>query len=173
MVGLMIIEVKYPALPIKNIVLFNLWYDPTPRIGIRVYSNYKLVEVNANKRFNRFEPFIFVVQASQVLYAKYPTIRKGSSEWLATCRMKAWSTIEIPTSLTTEDHHVFQNEEIEIHSVDIIQTASRLLVDVNVTYEELEDEEMSTDDELDVVVIDSENDNLETFDDYDADCDDD
>lgn len=46
-----IIEVEYPALPIKRIVLFKCsWYDPTPRIGTRVHSNYKLVEVNANRR---------------------------------------------------------------------------------------------------------------------------
>lgn len=85
--------------------------------------------------------------------------------------MKARSTI-IPASITTDDHDAFQNEEVERPSVDSQdQTTSQLLVDVNVTYEELDAEEMSTDDELDVV-IESDNDNLETIDDYDADCDD-
>ncbi|XP_073152072.1 uncharacterized protein [Henckelia pumila] len=168
-----IIEVEYPALPIKRIVLFKCsWYDPTPRIGTRVHSIYKLVEVNANRRFNKFEPFIFAVQAGQVFYVKYPTIRRGPSEWLAVCRMKARSTIEIPTSLALEYHDAFQNDEVGGHSVDSqVQTTSQLLVDVNVTYEELDDQEMSTDDEI-VVAIESDHDNLETIDDYDADCDD-
>ncbi|XP_074555688.1 uncharacterized protein LOC141811568 [Curcuma longa] len=60
-----IIEIEYPALPIKRCVLFKcFWYDPTPRTGTRIHSNYNLVEVNANKRFNKFEPFIFAVQAA-------------------------------------------------------------------------------------------------------------
>ncbi|XP_073015896.1 uncharacterized protein [Primulina eburnea] len=169
-----IIEVEYPALPIKRIVLFKCsWYDPTPRIGTRVHSNYKLVEVYANRRFNKFEPFIFAVQAGQVFYAKYPTIRRGPSEWIAVCRMKARSTIEMPTSLTPADHDAFQNEEAEGHSLDSqVQTTSQLLVDVNITYEELDDEEISTDDEIDVV-IESDNYNLEISDDYDTDYDED
>lgn len=63
-----IIKMEYPALhkTIKRVLFKCLWYDRTLRIGTRVHLNYNLVEVNANKRFNKFESSIFVVQADQV-----------------------------------------------------------------------------------------------------------
>ena len=139
-----IIEVEYPALPIKRCVLFKCsWYDPTPRIGTRIHPKYNLVEVNANKRFNKFEPFIFGVQATQVFYLKYPTKRRRPSEWLSVCRMKPRSIIEM--SNTTQATDAFQNDEVERHSIDTqLESTSQLLVDIdNVTYEEIDDGEMS------------------------------
>lgn len=145
-----IIEVEYPALPIKRLVMFKcLWYDPTPRTGTRVHSNYNLVEVNATKKFKKFEPFIFAVQASQVFYTAYPTKRR-SNEWLAVCQIKSRSTIEMPNTIqSTQNHEAFQNEEVERHSIDSqIQLIPQLLVDVNLNYEELDDGYISSSEEL-------------------------
>lgn len=159
-----IIEVEYPALPIKRTVLFKCsWYDPTPRTGTRIHSNYNLVQVNANKRFKKFEPFIFAVQAGQVFYITYPTRRRRSSEWLAVCRMKPRSTIELSNTIRSQNHDPFQNEEVEAHSVDShIQSTSQLLVDVNLTYEELDDEDTSSNEEVDLLITSSDDD-LENF----------
>ncbi|XP_073131499.1 uncharacterized protein [Henckelia pumila] len=55
-----IIEVEYPGLPIKRIVLFKCaWFDPTPKIGTRHHPKYQMFDVNKNKRLNIYEPFIF------------------------------------------------------------------------------------------------------------------
>ena len=144
------IEFEYPALPIKRCVLFKCsWYDPTPRTGTRIHPNYNLVEVNANKSFNKYEPFIFAVQAGQVFYLEYPTKRRRASEWLAVCRTKPRSTIEMPNSIMNQNHDAFQNDTVEIYSVDSqIQSTSQLLVDINVPYEEIDDGEISSSEEL-------------------------
>ena len=39
-----IMELEYPALLIKRIVLFKCdWFDPTPNLGTKVHKDYKLV----------------------------------------------------------------------------------------------------------------------------------
>ena len=103
-----IIQVEYPVLPIKRYVLFKCsWYDLTPRTGIRIHPNYNLVEVNVNKRFNKFEPFIFEVQASQIFYLEYLMKRRRPNEWLSVCRMKPRSNIEMSNTITAQNHNVF------------------------------------------------------------------
>ena len=158
-----IIEVEYPALPIKRCVLFKCsWYDPTPRIGTRIHPNYNLVEVNANKRFNKFEPFIFAIQAGQVFYLEYPTKRRRASEWLSVCRLKSRSTIEMPNTITAQNHDAFQNDEVERHSVDSqLQSTSQLLVDGNATDEEIDDGEKSSSEDF-VELTESSDDDLQT-----------
>lgn len=69
-----VIQLEYPGLPIKQVVLFNCtWFDPTPRRGTRIHDQYGIVEVRANRRYNRYDPFILASQAHQVYYASYPS----------------------------------------------------------------------------------------------------
>jgi len=59
-----VIQLEYPGLPIKQVVLFNCtWFDPTPRRGTRIHDQYGIVEVRANRRYNRYDPFILASQA--------------------------------------------------------------------------------------------------------------
>ena len=60
-----IVELEYPALPMKRTVLFKCdWFDPTPNSGTIVHEAYKLVDINYKRRFNKYEPFVLVAQAA-------------------------------------------------------------------------------------------------------------
>ncbi|CAH9127397.1 unnamed protein product [Cuscuta epithymum] len=68
-----IIEISYPNSPFKKVVLFNCdWFDTSPNRGTRVDAEYGIVEVQCNRRYQKYDPFIFAHNASQVYYAPYP-----------------------------------------------------------------------------------------------------
>ncbi|XP_075521643.1 uncharacterized protein LOC142554928 [Primulina tabacum] len=105
-----IIEVEYPGLPIKRIVLFKCaWFDPTPKTGTRCHPKYQLFDVNKNKRLHIYEPFIFAVQAAQVVYVTYPNVKRSTDEWLAVCKMQPRSSIQapIPNVVSSVDNDAF------------------------------------------------------------------
>ncbi|VFQ95865.1 unnamed protein product [Cuscuta campestris] len=91
-----IIEVEYPALPIKRCVVFKCkWYDPRPRVGTRVHDKYDLVEVLKSGIFRKYEPFILATQAKQVAYVEYPGVAsRAKGEWLAVCDVKPRGWVE-------------------------------------------------------------------------------
>ncbi|KAM3201975.1 hypothetical protein P3L10_029599 [Capsicum annuum] len=61
-----ILQLDYNALPFKQTMLFKCsWFNPTPKHGTRVHPQYNLVDVNKRRLFNKYKPFIMVVQASQ------------------------------------------------------------------------------------------------------------
>nr|GMC94630.1 putative transposase En/Spm [Ipomoea batatas] len=46
-----IVEVEYPNIPLKKVVLFNCeWFDPTPNTGTKLNSDSGLAEVHSRKR---------------------------------------------------------------------------------------------------------------------------
>ena len=54
-----IIELEYPALPMKRTVLCKCdWFDPTLNSEIMVYKAYKLVDINYRRLFNKYEAFV-------------------------------------------------------------------------------------------------------------------
>ena len=57
-----ILELEYPALPIKRIVLFKCsWFDPILNRGTRIHPQYKLVDVKSERVFNKNEPFLHLI----------------------------------------------------------------------------------------------------------------
>ncbi|VFQ69657.1 unnamed protein product [Cuscuta campestris] len=83
-----ILEIEYPALPLKHCVLFKCrWFDPRLNRGTRIYKKYGLLEVLKKGEFNRYEPFIFGSQANQVVYVEYPCTQKTKSDWIAVCHV--------------------------------------------------------------------------------------
>ena len=57
-----ILELEYASYPFKRTVLFKCyWFDPL-RHGTRRHPNCSLVEVNQTRRFNKYEPFILIMQ---------------------------------------------------------------------------------------------------------------
>ena len=76
-----ILEIEYPALPIKHCVLFKCeWFDPTPNVGIKVNCSYNLVEINQRRRLANFEPFVLAMQANQVYYL--PFLALNEIKWI-------------------------------------------------------------------------------------------
>nr|GLL45078.1 uncharacterized protein LOC109179592 [Ipomoea trifida] len=124
-----VVQVEYPGLPIKRTVLFKCdWFDPTS-VGMKVHSKYKLVEVNHKRRLNRYEPFVLAMQAAQVYYCTYPSLRRDKLDWWAVCKIKARSNVEVPeSSISTEDSLIpppFQEETTDNH--DLVQIDEDLL----------------------------------------------
>ncbi|KAK9148371.1 hypothetical protein Scep_007128 [Stephania cephalantha] len=79
-----VVEIEYTGL--KRVVLFKCeWYDPTPNHGVRTHPTLQLVEVHRSRRYNNYEPFVLAMQATQVYYLSYPSMRNDRQEWLAVC----------------------------------------------------------------------------------------
>ena len=107
--------IEYPRLPIKRTMLFKCeWFDPTLNIGTRVHPRYNIVEVNKRKRLNVYEPFILGMQAMQVYFCKYPSLRRDKIDWLVVCKVKARPLVEIPIS-----HQEPFQDDIPTHLSDI------------------------------------------------------
>ncbi|KAL7612956.1 hypothetical protein Lser_V15G05225 [Lactuca serriola] len=113
-----ILEVEYPGLPIKSTVLFNCeWYDPTPNVGVKVHNQYKLVDINKHRKFRKFEPFVLAVQATQVCYIPYPSMKQNMSDWLAVCKVKPRGWIDVQNTNNNKNDDAFQDDEAEANEI--------------------------------------------------------
>ncbi|XP_055959774.1 uncharacterized protein LOC130014845 [Mercurialis annua] len=111
-----IIELEYPALPIKRTVLFKCnWFDPTKKVGMLAHPRYNIVDVNHRKRYNKYEPFILAEQSDQVHYLPYPSKRRDKKDWWAVCKIKARSEIDMPETTVP----AFQDDSAD-HLLDVI-----------------------------------------------------
>ncbi|XP_050223125.1 uncharacterized protein LOC126673168 [Mercurialis annua] len=111
-----IIELEYPALPIKRTVLFKCnWFDPTKKVGMLAHPRYNIVDVNHRKRYNKYEPFILAEQSDQVHYLPYPSKRRDKKDWWAVCKIKARSEIDMPATTVP----AFQDDSAD-HLLDVI-----------------------------------------------------
>ena len=144
-----VLELEYPALPIKRTVLFRCsWFDPTINRGMQLHPQYKLVDVKKGRVFNKYEPFIFAEQASQVYFISYPSLRRDSTDWLAVCKIKARSVVEVAEvadmNVLPSDVMPFQEDVIEqreIHHVDI-DHIPQTLNDANGGFVDIEETEI-------------------------------
>ena len=119
-----ILELEYPGYPFKRTVLFKCdWFDPS-RHGTRRHPNYSLVEVNQSRRFNRYEPFILAMQACQVYYVPYPSLRRAQTDWIAVCKIKARAVVEMPElskKTSSMSELAFQDNEINLHQIEVVE----------------------------------------------------
>ncbi|KAJ9140449.1 hypothetical protein P3X46_031097 [Hevea brasiliensis] len=116
-----VVQIKYPALPIKRTILFKCeWFDLTPDVGVKVHKQYNIVDINLRKRLNKYEPFILASQAEQVVYLPYPSLRRDKADWYALCKVKPRSIIIMPKTNLTEQmsDQAFQDEAVEVFQID-------------------------------------------------------
>ncbi|KAK1362155.1 hypothetical protein POM88_046629 [Heracleum sosnowskyi] len=105
-----ILILEYPRLPIKRTVLFKCdWFDPTPNIGTKVHRCYNIVEVNQRKRLNLYEPFILAMQAVQVYFCGFPSLKRDKKDWLAVCKIKARALVDLP-QISESRQEAFQDD---------------------------------------------------------------
>ena len=110
-----ILQLEYPRLPIRWTILFKCnWFDPTVNVGMKVHKQYFLVDVNQKRKLSKDEPFILAMQAAQVYYVPYPSLRKDKSNWLAVCKVKARPVIDVPAVVdkTVTTNIAFQEDEL-------------------------------------------------------------
>ena len=157
-----IIQLEYPALPIKRTVLFKCrWFDPTPTLGMRVHKQYNLVDVHRERSYNRYEPFVLAAQSTQVYYTKYPSLKKNAHEWWAVCKIKARSIVEVPESSerTLSSHaEAFQVDDVDVNEISIhLDEGAHSLVDPSGLLVDIDGEEVDEDEpELEVPSNDEE-----------------
>nr|GMC63030.1 uncharacterized protein LOC109179592 [Ipomoea batatas] len=149
-----VVQVEYPGLPVKRTILFKCeWFDPTT-VGMKVHSQYKLVEVNHKRRFNRYEPFVLAMQAAQVYYCTYPSLRRDKLDWWAVCKIKARSEVEVPeSSISSEESLIpppFQEEITDNHDLMQIDEDPSHLNDPNGGVIQLDGEHGDNEDELEL-----------------------
>nr|GMC69518.1 uncharacterized protein LOC109157962 [Ipomoea batatas] len=90
-----IVEVEYPNVPIKKVVLFKCeWFDPTPNVGSRFNSEYGITEVHYNKRYTKYDPFIIAQSACQVCYIPYPRGIREKMNWWVVLNVRPRGTID-------------------------------------------------------------------------------
>lgn len=120
-----VLILEYPRLPIKKVALFKCeWYDPTSE-GMQVHRKYNLVDVHENKRLRKYEPFIMAIHAAQVCFIPYPTTKRKNTEWIAVCKVKSRSIVQLPMSSSEPQEDVaFQEEEINSQLIPIDDNTS-------------------------------------------------
>lgn len=171
-----ILELEYPALPIKQTVLFKcLWFDPTLNRGTRIHPQYKLIEVKRGREFNRYEPFIFAVQAEQVYFASYPTLKRNATDWLAVCKIKARSIMEVSDSnaCMPSDVMAFQEDVCDQHGINT-ETDDRhqSLNDVNGSFIDIDDTQIEKTVEPNLQIEDDDDEDIDVEQEFDDDDDD-
>ena len=76
-----VIRVEYLGEPLKQCTLFRCdWFDNTPR-GTRSPKLCPFVEVNATRRYKKYDPFIFAASTMQVVYMRYPNGIRDKANW--------------------------------------------------------------------------------------------
>ncbi|XVF70269.1 hypothetical protein PTKIN_Ptkin11bG0147600 [Pterospermum kingtungense] len=119
-----VLQLEYPGLPVKKIVLFRCdWFDPTPNVGTRVHPKYPfIVEVNCRRRLDGYDPFVLAIQATQVCYVNYPSLRHDRRNWLAVCKIKGRSFTDLPFSSSAPNPSAsepFQDDETDLNRTQV------------------------------------------------------
>ena len=81
---------------------------------MKVHKQYFLVDVSHKRKLSKDEPFILSMQATQVYYVPYPSLRKDKSDWLAVYKVKARPVIDVPSTVdkTITTDIAFQEDEL-------------------------------------------------------------
>ena len=113
-------------------VLFKCdWFDPVIGRGVRK-NNLGVVDVNANKTYSKFEPFILASQARQVSFLSYPRVRSQREVWLSVIKVNPRGRI-----VGLVDDVVMQQESIREVSIPDITIEDVIHIDLQ--NRELED----------------------------------
>ncbi|XP_019196351.1 PREDICTED: uncharacterized protein LOC109190339 [Ipomoea nil] len=106
-----VVEVEYPNVPIKKVVLFKCeWFDPTPNIGSIFNSEYGIAEVHCNKRYRKYDPFIIAQSACQVCYIPYPRGIREKINWWVVLNVRPRGTIDSAYSSS----YTYQQDNISL-----------------------------------------------------------
>jgi len=161
-----ILELEWPRQPIKKLVLFNCeWFDTSKR-GMRVHKQFGIVEVHKNRKYAKFDPFIFAETATQVYYAPYPGKQRDKIDWLVVMKTKPKGvidnkyTLEVPyqeeqshVTFVIEDDPVDDLQDVETRGeeVDVIIEEENDFIEIEDDFiQDNEDEEEATTNEEEV-----------------------
>ena len=128
-----VIGVEYLGEPLKQCTLFRCnWFDNTPR-GTRSPKLYPFIEVNATRRYKKYDPFIFAASAIQVVW--YPNgIRDKGNSWVVVpnkSRHKVNNEFTLPVA--------FQEEQVS-HMTPVTDTIPATLLNEEEEIEEINED---------------------------------
>ena len=138
-----IIELEYPAMPIKRVTLFKChWYNPSRTgfgHGTRVHQRYKFIDIHLHRSYTKYDPFVLASQATQVYYISYPSTRQNLRDWRAVCKVKS-KKYQISGSLMNDNEDsAFQEESISTYvSLENVSLSSESLRDPSQEFIEYE-----------------------------------
>ncbi|KAK1389981.1 DUF4216 domain-containing protein [Heracleum sosnowskyi] len=160
-----ILIIEYPRFPTKKTALFKCeWFDPTLNVGTRIHQRYNIVEVNCRKKLNVYEPFVLAMQAMQVYFCNYPSLKRDKIGWLVACKVKARPLVDMPQITESHDRDAFQDDAPEhLNMIDTDDIPTRLN-DFEGTPIDLDDDEECSEEETQ---IDSEEEESSKTDDSD------
>ncbi|KAI9077621.1 hypothetical protein K1719_040396 [Acacia pycnantha] len=141
-----IVELEYTGVPVKRVVLFKCdWFDPTSNRGTKVHPHYRIVEVHASRRYNKYDPFILAQQAMQVFHILPITVHEDEVNLpiLDTPASEIhYEDVDMPVdNMEYEDDENQEEEEVEEEDIDD---------------EEEDDGEEDTDDEGEAIYVDED-----------------
>ena len=149
-----VLKLEYSRLPIKHIVLLKCeWFDPTINSGMKVHKQYPLVDVNLKQRLIKYELFILAMQAAQVYYVSYLSLKIDKFDWLDVSKVKARIMVDVPNTIekTINGNIAFQEDElfiVQLNEASIMIDELGPLNDVNGELVEFIDDEAEISDDL-------------------------
>ena len=95
----------------------------------RVDPKYDTMEIQMDKRYNLFDPFISSHNVRQVYYVSYPAIRRDKRGWCVAIKTKSRGYIEIDNVQDDVPYQVEEmshvNEVVEVESISRLQDLKR------------------------------------------------
>ncbi|KAF3685583.1 putative extensin-like [Capsicum annuum] len=151
-----IIEFEWSMTSFMKLVLFYCnWFDPSKH-GIKVDSQFGIVEVRKRGRYSKFDPFIFPQTATQVYYASHPERKENKADWWVVIKIKPRGTVDTRYNLEVayqEEQSCFtivnKNERDIIEEGDEDISNEEEVGDEETSSEEANDEEEETSEEED------------------------
>ena len=115
------------------------------------------------------------MQAAQVYFASYPTLKRNVNDWLAICKIKARGIVEVPKSnaCLPSDMMAFQEDVSDQHGIDAaLDDRHQSLNDENCSFVHMDNTEIEKNAELALQIEYDETIDVEQeFDDDDEDTD--
>ncbi|KAL1200317.1 hypothetical protein V5N11_004390 [Cardamine amara subsp. amara] len=136
-----ILEVHYPGPVLLKVVIFKCeWYDSITEKGIRVNKS-GIIDVNAARRYGKYDPFILASQADQVCYVPYPRVtQKRDQQWKAAIVIQPRGKILVRQNLDLTAMQYENNYPV----VDVDPLQVETLTDLHGKVDDLDDKEEET-----------------------------
>ncbi|XP_045824924.1 uncharacterized protein LOC123917287 [Trifolium pratense] len=140
-----IFEISYSCT--KAVVLFYCnWFDPSSR-GTKYNSKTNIVDINMNRRYQLYDPFVMAHKVRQVYYVPYPSTKADKQGWCAAITIRPTSTGQIEKDGIEKDEAYQLDEMANVDEVIEIEPLNHLCVGAGEVEEVPEDGDVDEDDD--------------------------
>lgn len=117
-----ILKLEWTRTTQKLVLFYCDWFDPSKH-GMKVDSQFGIVEVRERRRYAKFDPFIFPETVTQVYYANHPESKGDKANWWVVIKTKPRGVVDerhnVEVAYQEEQSHV--NPSIEDDPIDCLQ----------------------------------------------------